>query len=78
MDVVLESGQILHNVHDEAVCAGRSCCIHNPSDHPMRDFPRYWRFDRRIMERTCPHDIGHPDPDDPVADPIHSCDGCCS
>ncbi len=89
---VLESGQELHNVHAPEDCIGRACCIHEPSDHSMRDFPRYWREDRGIMERICPHGIGHPDPDDiawqvmafaqegrdPTGLAVHGCDGCCS
>jgi hypothetical protein len=54
----------------------------------MRDFPQSFRFDRYLMERICPHGIGHPDPDDPKismghGDPennydlVHGCDGCC-
>lgn len=60
------------------------CCIHDPSDHPMKDFPLVWRDDQSAMERRCPHDIGHPDPDDlmyklliegnPDIDGVH---GCC-
>ncbi len=33
------------------------------------------------MERICPHDVGHPDPDDMnviAGDSSHGCDGCCS
>lgn len=71
------------NTHAPDQCMGPVCCIHNPSDHPMRDFPQQYRFDRRIMERVCPHGVGHPDPDDlriwlgeePV---LHGCCGCCS
>lgn len=77
--------QLLVNVHAAERCAGRPCVLHNPSDHHMRDWPLVWRGDRRIMERTCPHGIGHPDPDDmayqrtlPNGDPgVHGCDGCC-
>ena len=74
------TGQKLQ-VHDKATCSG-SCPIHNPSDHPMINFPTHWRDDSEIMERICPHGIGHPDPDDkrvqenPVYE-IHRCDGCC-
>lgn len=77
-------------VHPATKCAGQTCCIHNPSDHPMREFPLYWRADRRLMERTCPHGTGHPDPDDLAfkqrrmgkryrlgAFDVHGCDGCC-
>lgn len=78
MTVILESGQVLTNVHDLGKCAGENCTIHNPSNHAMRDFPRYWRTDwGGFMERICPHGIGHPDPDDRNAYSVHGCDGCC-
>lgn len=78
--------QMLVNVHSADKCAGRNCVLHNPSDHHMREWKLVWRGDRGIMERTCPHGIGHPDPDDmayqrtlPHGDPgVHGCDGCCS
>ena len=80
--VTLESGQVLGNVHDEDKCAGENCCIHNPSNHSMIEFPRYWREDRGLMERICPHGVGHPDPD-AVFEPwakVHGCcpEGCCA
>ncbi|GAA2608619.1 hypothetical protein GCM10010399_44310 [Dactylosporangium fulvum] len=77
-------------VHDPARCAGQRCCIHNPSDHLMRDWPQLWRDDRQLMERVCRHGAGHPDPDDldykrrtrgdeyAHYEGIHGCDGCCS
>lgn len=74
--------------HDPADCEGRPCCIHNPSDHHMKDWPQHWRPDRYLMERTCEHGIGHPDPDHVAymksvgkweeADATHGCDGCCN
>lgn len=71
-------------VHAKSECKGPNCVIHNPSDHPMRDFPTHWREDRAIMERICPHLIGHPDPDDVAFHKahggdisVHGCDGCC-
>jgi hypothetical protein len=74
----LVGGQIVKNVHLETVCAGQFCCIHNPSDHHMRSWPMNFRIDRGFMERICPDNfIGHPDPDDPFADPLHGCDLCC-
>ena len=81
---VTGTGQPL-KVHEKGQCVGEFCVIHNPSDHPMRDFPTHWRFDRAIMERICPHGIGHPDPDDLAFnrsqgvrdDGTHGCDGCC-
>lgn len=85
---VTGTGQKLR-VHDTAQCAGEPCPIHNPSDHVMRGFPTHWRGDRWLMERICPHGIGHPDPDDIAfkkmlkgkafaeSESVHGCDGCC-
>lgn len=80
-------GTILYRVHPRTDhCVERGCVIHAPSDHSMRAFPTHWRYDRQIMERICPHGVGHPDPDDMAyqhevgndgAD-IHGCDGCCT
>lgn len=70
-------------VHDLADCQSRGghCPIHNPSNHHMVNWPTHWRDDRGMMERICPHGVGHPDPDDPKAtingNDIHGCDGCC-
>lgn len=75
---VTSTGQLLTNIHRESDCEGTFCVIHNPSDHHMRDWPTYWRQDRGMMERICPHGIGHPDPDDANPDHVHGCDGCCS
>lgn len=85
---VTGTGQRLE-VHLKDNCKGNNCVIHNPSKHCMSSFPTHWRSDRGIMERICPHGIGHPDPDD-VAFAIkhlseaqtkyysvHGCDGCC-
>jgi hypothetical protein len=50
-------------------CMQNGCCIHNPSDHPLRDAPMQWRvagpFDIKPshMERVCDHGVGHPDHD---------------
>ena len=78
-------GQVLFPVHSADQCLNdNGCTIHGPSDHSMVDFPQLWRGDRGIMERVCPHEIGHPDPDDPKllgehgwAEGVHGCDGCC-
>jgi len=77
---ILEDGRMLthHKIGD---CSGR-CCFHSPSDHHMVDWPMVWRSDRGIMERDCPHGIGHPDPDDREVlanewNGVHGCDGCC-
>ena len=77
-------------VHSKEDCKGEHCVIHKPSEHAMRYFPTHWRDDRKLMERICPHGIGHPDPDDLAfkrshygdefanAEGIHGCDGCCA
>lgn len=74
-------------VHHPEECAGQACCIHRPSGHHMRDWPQVWRWDLGVMERTCPHGVGHPDPDDLAYRrrrfgscdglDLHGCDGCC-
>lgn len=83
------TGQTLHP-HSKDECELDHCVIHNPSDHSMNDFPTHWRWDRGLMERICPHGIGHPDPDHLAAsrhfageehafyEGFHGCDGCCS
>ena len=72
--------------HSPDKCEGQHCCIHNPSDHHMKDWPMVWRADKGAMERQCPHGVGHPDPDDVAYNSrigrewvgIHGCCGCCS
>lgn len=81
----LEGPVWLENVHPATQCSGEFCVLHNPSDHHMREWPLNWRDDRSIMERICPHGIGHPDPDDlahlervgRTGEGVHGCDGCC-
>lgn len=72
----------LVNVHEPDKCAGENCTIHNRSDHHMRSWPQHWRSDTGVMERTCPHGVGHPDPDMPYGPEawqwVHGCDGCCT
>ena len=64
--------------HKRESCVGGVCCIHKRTDHAMRSWPQHWRDDRGIMERICPHGVGHPDPDDSLgAGGVHGCDGCC-
>lgn len=72
--------------HDTMLCEGRVCPIHNPTDHHMRDWESVLRLDKHaLIERTCPHGIGHPDPDsmdyfksvDMGHLGVHGCDGCC-
>lgn len=84
--IALHGGRIL-TVHDPSACAGQACCVHNPSEHPLKDRPLHWRSDRQLMERICVHGVGHPDPDDLAHwerkgagnwRGVHGCDGCCS
>lgn len=80
--VTLENSEIKIYVHNSSRCIGEYCTIHNRSNHIMRSFPQHWRGDRAIMERICPHGIGHPDPDEYKLklnnyEGIHGCDGCC-
>lgn len=83
--VALLGESVLVNVHKLVQCRGRACVIHAPSDHHMRSWPLTWRDDKGVMERQCPHGIGHPDPDDAAylmsqgrgGAAIHGCDGCC-
>lgn len=73
------------NTHPALACQGRSCAIHNPSNHSMRSWPVTWRSDRGILERTCTHGCGHPDPDQieywretgQEYQAVHGCCGCC-
>ena len=72
-------GQAIY-VHERGQCLYGPCPIHNISDQHMKDWPTLWRDDRKIMERLCPHGVGHPDPDcrNAMADGgVHGCDGCC-
>ncbi len=69
---------VLVNVHGDSQCLNHYCTIHNHSKHVMVDFPQRWRTDRGLMERICPHGIGHTDPDEIVVDKTHGCDGCCA
>lgn len=67
--------------HKKEQCRESFCTIHRNSPHHMVKWPQNWRADRHIMERICPHEIGHPDPDDPKteieSEAVHGCDGCC-
>jgi hypothetical protein len=80
----LQGGEVIVNVHPQDLCAGGPCAVHNPSDHPMKEFRQHWRNDRAMMERICPHGVGHPDIDDyrirnGLDSGIHGCcqEHCC-
>lgn len=72
--------------HPPTRCEGSACVIHNPTEHHMRGWATLYRADRGMTERTCPHGVGHPDPDDlawhvsegRAWQGVHGCDGCCS
>ena len=74
-------------VHNKKDCEGGYCCIHNPSNHHMKDWPTNWRNDRKLMERIDIFGVGHPDPDDLSyketigldieTESIHGCNGLC-
>jgi hypothetical protein len=83
-------GRTIHNIHKETKeCRTYGCVIHNPTKHHMRGFLTSWRSDRFIMERVCPHGVGHLDPDNynwiernygtltAQSESFHGCDGCC-
>ena len=77
---LLEHTERVVFTHSEDECRGAYCTIHFRSAHLMRSFPQHWRSDILLMERTCPHGIGHPDPDEQninVFIESHGCDGCC-
>lgn len=88
-EFVTDTGQVLRRVHRETVDCLLGCPVHAPTPHPMRDWPLHWRDDRRLMERRCPHGVGHPDPDHLAhtarlrgrkraeVESVHGCDGCC-
>ena len=78
---VLVGGTVLRT-HRSADCAGYWCPIHNTSLHHMRTWDQVYKPDG--MYRVCPHNIIHPDPDDPNEflmardHRVFGCDGCCS
>lgn len=84
-----DKSTVLVNVHAVDQCAGQNCCIHNPSDHHMKPWKPTWDPAFKMMMRSCPHRLLHPDPDDmaflrrrwsPRAAARfaqHVCDGCC-
>lgn len=84
---ILNSGQCIR-AHKAGDCI-EPCTLHSPSNHHMVTWMLIWREDAGILERLCPHGIGHPDPDmlnffrrklgkDEVhPGEIHGCDGCC-
>jgi hypothetical protein len=78
--VTLIGGQVIY-AHSRKECLRYWCAIHYTSPHHMVVWPQNWREDIKIMERICPHGVGHPDPDEIKAmdqyESVHGCDGCC-
>jgi hypothetical protein len=83
--VVLHDSRLMR-VHPVEVCGSPPCCIHSPSDHPLRTAPLSWDSDTHTMWRICKHLRRHPDPDDTMVRSFthcgvnveHDCDGCCT
>lgn len=88
--LTLYNGSVL-NVHERGECLGEHCCIHNPSQHPLRAAPYAW-WDLGLLVRVCSHGQQHPDPDSiqfallkgafmmiEAVSSVHldHCDGCC-
>lgn len=73
------TGQLL-STHDRLRCVWKWCVIHSPMPGPWDGWPTHWRTDRRIMERMCPHGVGHPAAEEYMIHAegalIHGCDGC--
>lgn len=72
------TGQVLSKVHPLGSCVG-FCVIHRPIEGPWSLWPTHWRDDRHIMERLCPHGVGHPAIEDVLRSGdggTHGCDGC--
>ena len=70
-------------------CYQHGCAIHFPTPTHVANvekWPYNWREDRGLLERICPHGIGHPDPDAAnfnirkgrESENVHACDGCCA
>lgn len=60
--IVLHDGTTMQT-HGPARCAGRACCIHRPSNHPLATAPMQWMPEINLMLRICEHGSVHPDPD---------------
>lgn len=61
---MVQFGNVL--VHNPARCESdeRGCPLHRPSAHHMVDWDMVLRIDNAgLIERNCPHGVGHPDPD---------------
>ena len=90
-NVVTRNGKYvgeLFGLHSDSACEeGLGCALHDrPSEHPLKNAPMYWREELGVVERTCSHDVSHPDYDNALymerkgqlLETIHICDGCCN
>lgn len=69
-ELFVDGAGVQLEVHERTQnCLNHGCCIHNPSEHALKDAPLVWRsagmFDWKPshFERICEHGVGHPDPD---------------
>lgn len=60
--IALGDGRVL-STHGPSLCSGQYCCIHNPSDHPLKNAPMVWIGEVRLITRRCECGALHPDPD---------------
>ena len=88
-DRLTDDSDTVWKVHKREKCGGEFCCIHNPSDHPLKDAKLVLRkdlFKYGFAERICIDGIGHSDPDAVAFYAkqgnhglgVHGCDGCCN
>lgn len=83
-------GEVDLKIHPAGDCEGNPCPFHHPSEHHMVEWPKNVRLDKSaLVERTCEHGVGHPDPDSIAYFErtrgeqfawtlgVHGCDGCC-
>jgi hypothetical protein len=83
-DPITDPKKLFAQTHGPAKCRGRTCIIHSPTEHHMREWPVLLR-DSGLIERTCKHGVSHPDPDilpwleilGMEGMGVHGCDGCC-
>lgn len=59
----LSGGQTLFAIHRSAQCYGEACPVHNPSDHPLREFDLFWNDEGRFFYRNV-YGTNMVDPDD--------------
>jgi hypothetical protein len=78
------TGDRIVRYHAVERCSGH-CPFHRPSAHLMVTWPMDVRGST-LVERVCPHGVGHPDPDSVHwlndrgihTAGVHGCDLCCS